>query len=580
MGSFSQRKPARYFLAAFKWCRVTLLLAVLLVVAALAYLQLVGLPDFLKHPLLRALRQRGFDAQFASARLGWGPSIIIENAAFSPTRPSSGLQLSAGWTQLKLNAAALLRARLQVDSFEVLQAGLNLPVSPTNQAPLSLSDVNLRVTLPSNNLALLNDGSAWFHGIRIHLNGEIRDFLSMRDWKLSTPSVSIAGQAGPAPHAPRLTAWEILEKIHFAGAPELNLHFFADGRDRNTLRAELEFSAGGAQTPWGQSGPLHLRAACARLLDSGRSPFLHAGFSARDVSTPWASSRDLSASTDFSRDAGTNFSAVLHLDGRKVSAAWPSRSGSNWVRLAALRWDGAATLPSPAFMPDTFKGTLNATQTESGWGKAGAVSLVLQARRADPSPPADPAWGQWNSLKPFTLDWQAEASNILTPKLKLDRVAVQGGWRPPQLTIHKLDALIYRGHLNAAGVLDVASREVQARAATDFDLRHIFPLLTRPAQDWISLCDWKTPPNLAAAFRFALPPWTNRTAVRAEDFLDSIQLAGDFSAGPGAFRGVALASARFHFTRTNRVWNVSDLRAAGPGGSLGLDGAWNDATRD
>ena len=53
----------RYFLTAFKWCRVTVLLLVLLFVAALAYLQLVGLPDFLKNPLLRALRQRGSGLQ-------------------------------------------------------------------------------------------------------------------------------------------------------------------------------------------------------------------------------------------------------------------------------------------------------------------------------------------------------------------------------------------------------------------------------------------------------------------------------------------------------------------------------------
>jgi len=580
MGSFIQSKPARYFLAAFKWCRVTLLLAVLLMVAALAYLKLTGLPDYLKSPLLRSLRQRGFDAQFASARLGWGPSIIIENAAFSPTLSSSGLRLSAGWTQLELNAAALLRARLQVDSFEVLQGGLSLPVSPANQAPLSLSGVNLRVTLPSANLAVLNDGAAWFRGIHVHLNGEIHDFLSMRDWKLSLPQVPAAAQTGPAPSAPRLTAWKILEKIRFSGAPELNLHFSADGRDRNTLRAELKFTADGVQTPWGQSGPLHLRAACARLLDSGHSPFLHASFSTRDVTTPWAASRELSVSTDFSRVNGTNFSANLHLDGRQVTAAWPSSSGSNWVRLAALRWDGAATLPPPTFLPDNLKGTLNAIQTESGWGSVGDASIILQARRANTRPPPDPALGPWNSLMPWTADWQAAASSILTPKLKLKRAAFQGGWRPPQLTINKLEAVMDHGDLNASGVLDAATREVQARAALHLDPRQISPLLSRPVQDWISLCDWKSPPNLGAGLRFALPPWTNRADARPEDFPDTLQLAGDYSMESGAFRGIPITSARFHFSRTNRVWNVSELRASGAGGSLALDGGWSDATGD
>src|SRR5579863_6318917 len=126
MGSFFQRKKVRYFLTAFKWCRVTVLLIILLAVSALTYLQLIGLPDFLKNSLLRSLRQRGFEAQFASARLGWGPSIVIENAAFSGTNQSAGPRLSAEWTQLNLNSAALLHARLQIDSFQIIDAGLRL----------------------------------------------------------------------------------------------------------------------------------------------------------------------------------------------------------------------------------------------------------------------------------------------------------------------------------------------------------------------------------------------------------------------------------------------------------------------
>ncbi len=572
MGPFFQRKPVRYFLTAFKWCRVTVLFAVLLVVAALAYLQLIGLPDFLKNPLLRTLRQRGFEAQFASARLGSGPSILIENAAFSPTNQAAGPRLSAGWTQLDLNAAALLHAHLQVDSFELLQARLRIPVSPTNLEPLLLTDGNLHIALPSTNLARLTDGTAWFRGIRIHLNGELLDFQSMRDWKLPTLSL-------PAPSAPRLTAWEIMQKIHFTGAPLLNLHFYAQGKDRNTLRSELEFTAASAQTPWGQTGPLHLRATCARLFDSGESPFFQARFFARDVSTPWVSSGDLSAHVDLSRDGQTNFSALLHLDGNEVSKAWNSSLGSNWVRVGSLRCDGTTTLPGATLIPDTFKGTLHALRTESGWGSVAAASLVLQTRRTDVSSSADPALGPWNQIKPFTLDWLAEATNILTPKLKLERVSLQGGWHPPQLAIDQLEAVMYRGHLQAGGVLDAASREVHARVAVDFDPHQISPLLTGPAQRWISLYHWESPPSLSGGIRFVLPPWTNRMNVWPDASRESIQLAGDFSVGRGAFRGLAVNSAQSHFSYTNRLWTVSGLRVAGPGGSLGLDYDWSERTR-
>ncbi|HEV7924020.1 MAG TPA: hypothetical protein VGR14_01610, partial [Verrucomicrobiae bacterium] len=562
MGSFFQNKRVRSFLTVFKWCRVTVLLIVLLTVAGLTYLQLVGLPDYLKSPLLLALRQRGLDAQFASARFAWGPSILIENAAFSPTNQATGPRLSAQWTQLNLNASAFLHGRLQVDSFQMLQGGLRLPVSPTNQLPLSLTEVDLDVTLPTNNLALLNNGSAWFRGIRIHVNGEIRNFLSMRYWKLSLPSTG-AGETKPAPTPPQPAVLEILQSIHFTGTPELNLHVYADGLDRNTLRGELKFSAAGTETPWCKTGPLHLNAVGARFFHSGLAPLFQTRFQAEDVTTPWGASHDLSATIELSRDAGTNFSADVHLAGHEVSTSWRSTSGSNWVRAADLRWDGTNALPSPKFLPVSFTGKLSATKVDSGWGSVGAASLDLQSQRADVSSPLDPAWGQWNEIKPFTVDWQADATNILTSKLKLDRVAFHGGWHPPELTISKLEAVMYRGHFNAGGVLDVGSREVQARTAVDFDPHQITPLLTGPAQHWMSLYDWEAPPSFSAAFRFVLPPWTNRIDVWPEDSRNSLQLAGDFSVGRGAFRGIAVTSAQSHFSYTNRFWNVSNLRVAG-----------------
>jgi hypothetical protein len=580
MEPFFQRKPVRTFLTAFKWCRVAVLFALLLVVAALTYLQLIGLPDYLKNPLLRAFRQRGFEAQFASARLGWGPCIIIENAGFSPTNQGTGPHLSAGWTQLDLNPAAFLHARLRVDSIKVQRAGLRIPVSSTNQAPLTLTDLNLEVTLLSNNVARFSDGSAWCRGIRLQFNGEIIDLRAMRDWKLSKPPTpaAVTSPANPSEPAPQLTTWDILQNFYFPGTPVLKLHFYGDGRDRNTFRAELEFTAASMQSPWGQCGPLYLRAACARLLNSGRSPFCQARLLARDVATPWAEGRDISASMDVSRNENTNFSALLHFDGHEVSTIQTSPSGSNWLRAATLEWDGTTTLPSPTFKPDTADGTLNARQVESDRGSVGAASLALQIRRRSALSAPDPALGRWNELMPWSVDCQANATNILTPKLKLDRVAVSGGWHPPQLTVNKLEAFMYRGNLDAGGVLDVASREVQARASVDFDPHQISPLLSGPAQHWISLYDWEAPPNLAASFRFVLPPWTNRMDVWPQDSRDSLQLAGDFSVGPGAFRGVAVTSAQSHFSYTNQAWNVSGLRVAVDGGSLDLDYAGSERT--
>ncbi|HEY3864251.1 MAG TPA: hypothetical protein VGO59_20460 [Verrucomicrobiae bacterium] len=565
---------------------MAILLVILLAVAAAAYLQLAGMPDFLKNPLLGALRQRGFEAQFASARIGWGPSIVIENASFSPTNQAAGPRLTAEWTELNLNAKACLRFRLRIDSFDVQRATLTLPVAPTNQEPLSLRDVSLRVILDTNNAALMKDCRAWFRGINIHINGEIRDFMAARNWKIPLRSSASAAAAAAAsavkpahPPPARLTAWDIFQKFRFPGAPQLNINFYGEGRDSNTLRADLEFSADGAQSPWGHAGPLRLRAACAHLFDFGSEPFLQARLNARDAVTPWGGSRALAASVNLSRQAGTNYSVSAHIDSQEMNTAWNSSAGSNWVRAARLQWDGVTALRSPGFVPDDFHGTLRLAKTQSGWGSADSASLVLQTRRADSSA-ADPAWGAWNQAKPFNLDWQAAATNITTSRLKLDRVDFKGSWRPPQLNIDSLEAFMYRGRLDAGGTLDVATREARVHAAADFDPHQISPLLTKNAQRWITLYDWKTPPSLSAGLRFVLPPWTNQAGAWPAESRDSLQLAGQFAVQEGAFRGIAVNSAEARFNYTNRVWNVSGLRLNVNGSWLDLDYTWSEIAHD
>ncbi len=582
MVPFLQRKSVRMVRTVFRWFRILVLFVLFLLVAALSYLHLVGLPDYLKRPLLRSLRQRGFEAQFSNASLGWGPAIIIEHAVFSPTNQAAGPRLTADWTQLALNPSALLRARLQVNSFEVRKGALQLPVSPTNQPPLALDDVNLMITFLSTNLAQLNDSDARFHGIHFRLDGQVLNFLSVRDWKLPLPPPVRPATAATnlSLSTPGPSAWEILQKVRFDGTPEMNLEFFADGRDLNSLRASLQFTATGAHWPWGRSGPLMLRAACARLRDPGDGPFLRARLTAKEVSTSWGTDRSLSLEAGFFRDSATNLAGVIHLDANEVASGWSSPSGRQWVRCANLSWDGTLTLSAPDFIPRQVAGSLQATRLDSAWGTAAAVSLLLRAGRLPSPPPPDPAWGRWAQINSFSLETQAAATNVVTPKLKLTSVAAEAAWRGPQFSLKKLHAALERGHLEAAGTLDAASREVHLQIATDFDPHQVAPFLTAPARRWISQFEWESPPQVRAALRFVLPPWTNRLDQWPESLRAGVQLAGDFSAGRASFRGVPAFSASSRFSYTNRVWAVSDLRVDAPAGALNLDFTGSGATRE
>ena len=52
LAAFCKSPGVRRFRAVFRWVRVAVLFAIFLLVASVAYLHFVGLPDFLKRSLL------------------------------------------------------------------------------------------------------------------------------------------------------------------------------------------------------------------------------------------------------------------------------------------------------------------------------------------------------------------------------------------------------------------------------------------------------------------------------------------------------------------------------------------------
>src|SRR5262245_52813313 len=66
----------------FRRVRITIWLLILSVVGAVVYVNQVGLPGFIKRPLLERLRARGLDPQFTRLRLSWHRGIVAENVRF------------------------------------------------------------------------------------------------------------------------------------------------------------------------------------------------------------------------------------------------------------------------------------------------------------------------------------------------------------------------------------------------------------------------------------------------------------------------------------------------------------------
>ena len=270
LAALLRSRTGRRCRAVFRWGCAALLSAVVLAVAAGAYLHFIGLPDFLKQSLLNRLRDRGFEAQFTSARLGWGPEVTVDNAAFHRSGRPPAPRLSAGQTVLRLNLGQLLRRRAGVEALLISQGSLEIPFSGAAGDFLSVNNVSFDLVLLPSDTIRLKDGHAAFHGIQIALRGTVTNFMAAREWSLwpASPQPAIPGPDRCRSDSLRQFA-ATLDQIHFQAPPRLDLDLTADGRDPDTLRMELTLESDGVQTPWGQAAGLKLAADCARPFHPG-----------------------------------------------------------------------------------------------------------------------------------------------------------------------------------------------------------------------------------------------------------------------------------------------------------------------
>src|SRR5580700_3042438 len=100
---------------AFRCARFTVWVIVLLALAAFFWLNVVGLPGFLKTRLVTALQERGVQLEFTRMRLRIVHGLICDNVRIGAAQGTGGPLLTAREVQLRINYPALLRRKFQVD---------------------------------------------------------------------------------------------------------------------------------------------------------------------------------------------------------------------------------------------------------------------------------------------------------------------------------------------------------------------------------------------------------------------------------------------------------------------------------
>ena len=237
----------------FRWCRISAWLVLLAALCALLWLNRVGLPDFLKRPLVEKLHTRGIELEFSRLRLHFIHGLVAENVRIGQAKASGNPSLSLAEVQLQLDFRALLHRKLQVDGLVLRQGKLVWPLAQSNT--LTLDNIQTDLRFQTNDTWSLDNFKADFAGANLALAGEIAHAPEIRNWQI------FKGRKNGGLLQSQLQQFsDAVDKIHFTGTPQLNLTVNGDARDIHTFVVRLNVNAPDARTPWGNARNIQLAA--------------------------------------------------------------------------------------------------------------------------------------------------------------------------------------------------------------------------------------------------------------------------------------------------------------------------------
>jgi hypothetical protein len=570
-------KPRRWrrFRVIFRRCRITVWLLILALIAAVLYLNVVGLPGFLKAPLLEKLHDQGLDLQFT--RLHWSPfrGIVAENVFFGRTNDMQSPQLTLKEVQVGLDYSTLLKRQLHVESLTLRRGHLTWPVIETNgpARQLSIDNIQTDLQLLTNDIWELDNLQAQFGGANIELTGSITNASVVRDWKL------FHGRKPAAPGTLQARLKHIadtLEKIHFSTPPQLKLDVRGNARDVENIAVRLLVKAPGtADTPWGIANGVN----CSISLVPPRSNQLsraQISFRAADATTRWVATTNVNLMLHlFSTPEDTN---IVHAELELAADSAQSHSNRADTIHFTAHWFHSLTNAVPL----SGQGELRGSNVVTDWGSAKRFQLAATLLPATNAPAVNASWAWWTNLAPYPVQLEFSAEEVHAPKLDLQEILCSGQWAAPELSVEKLSAKLYDGKLSAAAKLNVGTRELGFNVTTDFDGKKITPLLTPMARDWLANYSWNNPPHIKADGALILPAsvWTNRHPDWRGEMRPTLRLNGQFKVVDGAFRGVHALAAESHFSYSNLCWQLPDLVATRREGYLTLFHSSDERTKD
>jgi len=248
-----------------RWFRRAALVAVVALICAFAWFDRVGVPGFLQRRLVETLREHGVELEFSRLRFSILHGLIADNVHVGnpAVAESDSPAFSAREVRLELNYRAAIHQQLQIDGLALREGKFVLPLSLTNA--LKLDNIQTELRFQADDTWSLDNFKASFAGAKLALSGDIAHAPEIRRWEIFR-GAQTGGAAAARAQLQKIS--DMLDKIHFMGAPQLSLTVSGNARDIHSFAFHLAVNASGVQTPWAGARDIQITAGLTAPADA------------------------------------------------------------------------------------------------------------------------------------------------------------------------------------------------------------------------------------------------------------------------------------------------------------------------
>ncbi|MCW5557434.1 MAG: hypothetical protein KIT22_06350, partial [Verrucomicrobiae bacterium] len=604
------RRVLRLCWRGFRWGVRCGYVVIALATYSLFHLASVGLPDFLKEPLLARVRAQGLELDFVRIRFIPLRGIVADQVNVRlPGEPDRRLlyfrefALRFDWSPL----LALTPPRLSAVSFSDGEAARVVEGAPGEPvAVLRLTQVAGALEFPSDDEWRLTWLDAALNGTHLEAMGALKHATLLRSRSSPSPRRSPDFQSS---HLAR--ALNHLDRMTFAEPPKVDLQFAVDGEQLQGSVIQMRFGTSGVRSEYGEfdelrlsvnlqpdrthpghsHGVLHLDSAAARSRWGALDSLAFRGDVVFVPTNPWPRSVRWSLGADSlsqelgrlerfrlsgmteaagpdhdpdaipagldperqiarrERPAGMGFATDLNLSAVEYRSRWGAVSN---LVLSAHLWNAAGE-----WKPRAADGLLVADETVTDHGRARRLELRGSVLPVVPS--HQPALsGVWTPWAPWRVHARLNTREVqLAPDRSAERLQLRLDWEEGVLRVGDLEAGLDAGSLAGSGVLHALSGEADVEVHGALEPLRLEPLL--PPSAWSTVTSLGLQGgsrlNVDARAAFSIPAPLTHLAALPDRMESTLQASGAVWS-----TNLGLGDLAFSEVRIPVVWTPGGVR--------------------